>query len=143
MEPRTLLQSNGFSSMGVGLPMAIAIKIIDPHRPVVSICGDMGLLMSVGELGIIQERQLDLIVVYLCDNKLSLIDIKQKREAYLPFGVSFENPDVEHLAQAFGGIGHRTFTTSQLGKAVAIAHAEGGFHLIEAHIDAECYQQQM
>jgi acetolactate synthase I/II/III large subunit len=143
MEPRTLLQSNGFSSMGVGLPMAIAVKIVDPERPVVAICGDMGLWMSMGELGIIQERQLDLVVVYLCDQKLSLIDIKQKREHFLSFGVSFENPDVEHLAAAFGGVGHRTFNTSELSKAVAVAHAEGGLHIIEAHINADFYQQQM
>jgi acetolactate synthase I/II/III large subunit len=143
MEPRTLLQSNGFSSMGVGLPMAIAIKLIDPTRSVVAICGDMGLWMSMGELGIIQERQLDLVVVYFCDRKLSLIDIKQKRKQYTDFGVSFKNPDVEHLAAAFGGIGTRTHNTSELSKAVAIAHAEGGLHLIEANIDAHFYAQQM
>lgn len=143
MEPRTLLQSNGFSSMGVGLPMAIAIKLIDPNRSVVAICGDMGFWMSMGELGIVQERQLDLVVIYLCDQKLSLIDIKQKREQKPSFGVSFENPDVEHLAQSFGGVGYRTFNTSELSKAVAIAHAEGGLHIIEAHIDPEFYQQQM
>ena len=69
-----------FPQWGVGLPMAIAIKLIDPQRCVVAICGDMVLWMSLGELGIVQERNLDLIVVYLCDNKLSLIDIKQQRD---------------------------------------------------------------
>ena len=96
-----------------------------------------------GELGIVQERQIDLVIVYLCDQKLSLIDIKQQRDKKTSFGVSFENPDVEHIAQSFGGIGYKTFNTSELAKAVAIGHAEGGLHIIEAHIDPTLYQQQM
>ena len=142
-KPRTLLQSNGFSSMGVGLPMAIAIKLIAPQHCVVAICGDMGLWMSMGELGIVQERNLDLIVIYLCDSKLSLIDIKQQRDRHAHFGVSFDNPDVFHIASAFGGVGHRSNNAQELGKMVSIAQLEGGLHIIEAHINETAYHKQM
>ena len=61
-QPRSILQSNGFSSMGVGLPMAISVKLHEPKTPVIALTGDMGLWMSLGELGVIQERGLHVVV---------------------------------------------------------------------------------
>ena len=86
---------------------------------------------------------MDLIVVYLCDRKLSLIDIKQQRDKNPHFGVSFDNPNVFHIASAFGGVGHRSRDAQELGKIVSIAQLEGGLHIIEAHINETAYHEQM
>ena len=56
--PNRLLQSNGFSSMGYGLPAAIAARLALPERTVCCLTGDMGLWMTLGELGILTEREL-------------------------------------------------------------------------------------
>ena len=77
--PNQILQSNGFSSMGTGLPGAIASRLVDPSTPVVALTGDAGLWMTLGELGVVQERGLDVVVVYLSDRRLSLIQLKQER----------------------------------------------------------------
>jgi acetolactate synthase I/II/III large subunit len=142
-EPRRILQSNGFSSMGVGLPMAIAAKLKFPEKQVVAFCGDMGLWMALGELGVVQERRMDLLVIYVADRSLSLIELKQERAQYARHGVSFENPDVEALGHAFGGQGHRVRDSDQLATAVNCAQRQGGLHLVELSIDASAYRQQM
>jgi acetolactate synthase I/II/III large subunit len=141
--PNQILQSNGFSSMGVGLPAAIACRIVEPDRPVVALTGDAGLWMTLGELGVAQERGLDLVVVYLADATLSLIQLKQERLDLPDTGVTFQNPHVEKLAAAFGGVGVSVRGKRAVEAAVRAAHERGGLTLIEAAIDPAAYRQQM
>ena len=82
--------------------MAISAALCTPH-PSVAITGDMGLWMALGELGVVTEQGLDVTVVYLADRSLSLIELKQERGERTGGGVRFTNPDVAHLAAAFGG----------------------------------------
>ena len=141
--PFQQVQSNGFSSMGTGLPGAIAAKLCHPDRPVVALTGDMGLWMVLGELGVIQERKMDLVVVYLADSSLSLIALKQERMALPSHGVGFENPDVRSLAAAFGGTGHTVSGAVAVEQCVAAAVVAGGLQIIEAVIDPAPYREQM
>lgn len=141
--PRTQLQSNGFSSMATALPMAIAAKLSLPERPVLALTGDMGLWMALGELGLVQERGMDLVVVYLADRALSLIALKQERAGLAENAVGFANPDVVHLAAAFGGTGVRVQGALAVKAAVETAFAAGGLHIIEAQIDPAGYRRQM
>lgn len=138
-----LLQSNGLSSMGYGLPAAIAAKLSRPERVCASLTGDAGLWMAMGELGVAQERGLDLVCVYLADNSLALIEHKQRRLKLRRTGVRFENPDVRRLAEAFGGRGHVCTDAAQTTRAVAQAVASGGLHLVEVRIDEEPYARQV
>lgn len=141
--PRRLLQSNGFSSMGCGLPMAIAARLSRPDLPSVALTGDMGLWMTTGELGTAAELGLDLVVVYLADDALSLIAIKQERGEATGGGVHFSNPDPRHLAAAYGGTGCVAQGAEAISAAVRRGVAQGGLHLIEARIDPRAYRSQM
>ena len=142
--PRTVLQSNGFSSMGVGLPMAISVALHEPKTTVVALTGDMGLWMSLGELGIIPERDLHVIVVYLSDSALSLIELKQERSPTPKrTGVRFENPDTVSLAHSFGGHGFVCRTLQEIEEAVGFAQQRHGLHLIEIEVDPRYYRDQM
>lgn len=141
--PNQILQSNGFSSMGVALPSAITSRLVDPQTPCVAITGDAGLWMVLGELGIVQERRLDLVVVYLADAALSLIELKQQRAQLPSCGVRFDNPHVEHIARAFGGTGLSVRGSDQVRQVVEEAHQRGGLTIIEAAIDPQHYRHQM
>jgi len=142
--PRTVLQSNGFSSMGVGLPMAISVALHEPKSTVVSLTGDMGLWMSLGELGIIQERHLHVIVVYLSDSALSLIELKQERSSTpKKVGVRFQNPEVVSLARSFGGHGVLCQTVEDISQAIVHAQKTSGLHLIEIQVEPRYYRTQM
>ncbi len=141
--PRRLLQSNGLSTMGYGLPAAIGAALVSPEKKVMAITGDMGLWMVAGELGTAAEQGLDLVVVYLSDASLSLIELKQERSKLPLSGVRFDNPRVESLAEAFGGVGIRVQGEEAVEEAAREALEAGGLRLIEAVIDPSAYRSQM
>ena len=141
--PRNVLQSNGFSSMGVGVPMAIAVKLQEPDTCSIALCGDMGFAMSLGELGVVQDHDLHLIVIYFRDNSLKLIALKQQRAGFPESGMNFCNPEPTALANAFGGQARITHTCLELEQAVQEASQSHGLWLIEATIDPQSYNQQL
>ena len=55
---KTLLATNGWSSMGYGMPAAFAAKLIFPARRVVTVVGDGGFQMTVGELALARRLNL-------------------------------------------------------------------------------------
>ena len=101
-EPNTVIISNGFASMGIALPGAIAAALVHPDRRVVALCGDGGLLMNVQELETAVRLRSKVTVVVWRDDGYGLIDWKQRNEFGRPFGVEFGNPDFVDLARSFG-----------------------------------------
>lgn len=84
--PRTFLITNGWSSMGFGIPAAIAAKIARPDLPVVCIIGDGCFQMTCGELAVARRHNLAIPFVVLDDRWLSLIKIKQERRCLDLYG---------------------------------------------------------
>ena len=142
-EPVQNLQSNGLCSMATGLPYGIASRLVDDDRPCAVLTGDMGLLMCAGELGVVVEQGLDLVVVVFLDQSLSLIELKQERKALAGGGVTFGNPDVVKLAEAFGGRGVVVEGEEAVEAAVRAAFAAGGLQVVGVRIDAGAYRRQM
>lgn len=88
--PGEFLITNGWSSMGFGLPGAIAAKLAHPDRPVVCILGDGCFQMTCGELATARRAGLAIPVVVLDDRWLSLIQIKQHKRQYEQYGSNVE-----------------------------------------------------
>ena len=99
--PNRYFVSNGLSAMGFGLCSAIAAAALT-GEPAVCITGDAGLAMVMGELGLLVERQLPVLVVIMNDNALDLIRSAQLRAGRAAFGTEFYNPDFELIARAYG-----------------------------------------
>jgi acetolactate synthase-1/2/3 large subunit len=70
-----LIMTNGWSSMGFGLPAAIAAAMANRTAPVVCVTGDGGLMMNTGEMMTARRYGLKIIVVVLSDGELNLIRI--------------------------------------------------------------------
>lgn len=81
-EPGCLLMTNGWSSMGFAIPAAIAAKLCHPEKKVVCVVGDGGFLMTAGEMATAQRLDLQIVIILLSDQELSLIRIKQKKKNY-------------------------------------------------------------
>jgi acetolactate synthase-1/2/3 large subunit len=139
--PDTLLQSNGWASMGYGLPAALAANALG--RPAVALTGDMGLQMVLGELGTAAELGGTLVVVAFLDRSLSLIELKQERLQHPRNGVGFTNPNLSSLAAAFGGVGEEASDAATLRSAVEQALERGGLTVIGARFDPAPYRRQM
>ena len=63
-QPNRYFVSNGLSAMGFGLTSAIAAALIT-GQSTVCITGDAGLAMVIGELGLLQELSLPVIVMVM------------------------------------------------------------------------------
>ena len=134
-EPNTVIISNGFASMGIALPGAIAASLVHPDRHVVALCGDGGLLMNVQELETAVRLGVRVTVVVWRDDGYGLIDWKQRNEFGRPFGVEFGNPDFVALAQSFGMAAFRPTSAADLAPTLARALDVAGPSLVEVPID--------
>ena len=139
--PRTLLMTNGLSSMGYSLPAAIAAKIVHPQRPVVSFIGDGGFAMVQGELGLASALKLDLVVIVFCDGSLNRIELKQMKRNYPSWGTQIEPVDLARLAPAMGCDGVMVDNATALQDALE-RRAPGRPLVIGAQIDPAQYAAQ-
>jgi acetolactate synthase-1/2/3 large subunit len=140
---RTMLISNGLSTMGFALPAAIGAALLDKDRAVVALTGDGGLLMCLGELLTAARERLRIVTIVFADDSLSLIEIKQQARALPPAGVALGGIDWQGVGRGFGV---RTFAASQgceLERAIDAALGHDGPVLIEARIDRSNYGATM
>lgn len=142
-EPRRLLQSTGLGSMGYALPAAISAKLQFPKRPVLAMTGEAGLDMVIGEMALLDEHKLPIVIVVFRDDTLSLIKLKQERMKLPETGVATGSPDYALLARAYGGTGIVVRSVPELRKAAQAALRSPRFTLIEARIDPAEYRLQM
>jgi acetolactate synthase-1/2/3 large subunit len=100
-EPNSVIISNGFATMGIGVPGGIAAKLAQPDRRVVVATGDGGFLMNVQELETARRLGTAFVTVVWVDGAYGVIGWKQERQFGRTFGVEFGNPDIGGLAAAF------------------------------------------
>ncbi len=137
--PRTLLQSSGFCTMACALPLAAGAKIGRNEVPVVCVVGDAGLDMSAGELATLRDLRLPVIICVLVDEKLALIDLKQRKSQLPCIGVSFGKTDFASVARAYGGFGANVTSPAELKLEVTEALKRDCFSIIAIHIPAHAY----
>jgi acetolactate synthase-1/2/3 large subunit len=139
-EPRTFLITNGWSSMGFGLPAAVAAKLARPERPVVALVGDGCFQMTVGEVAVARRLGLSLPIVVLDDGWLSLIQVKQVRRHFGLYGTDLgEQAHGDPPAHYFGvpAVGARS--AAELTRVLKVALAADHPTVIEAVVDPRSY----
>ncbi|WP_114966951.1 thiamine pyrophosphate-binding protein [Alkalilacustris brevis] len=140
---RSVLMTNGLSSMGYSLPAAIAAKQILPERDVVCFTGDGGFAMVQGELRLAATLKAGVVVVVFCDNSLNRIELKQQARQLPSFGTRIEATDVPRAAESMGCEGVRVDTIAELEKVLANRRGDATVPLvIAAHIDPAQYAAQ-
>lgn len=134
-EPNTCIISNGFCSMGIALPGAIAAKLIYPERKILAMCGDGGFMMNVQEMETAARIGANIVVVVWVDNKYGLIEWKQETEYQRHTDLSFGNPDFAKLAELFGWKGYDVRNARDFKPALEDAFACGKPALIAVPTD--------
>ena len=134
-EPNTVIVGNGFASMGIALPGAIAATMAVPDRRVVAVSGDGGFLMNVQEMETARRLGAPVTVVVWVDGAYGVIGWKQERRFGRTHAIEFGNPDFADLARAFGWSHHHAVDGPALEAALGAAFAEGGPALVTVPID--------
>lgn len=138
--PNTCLISNGFASMGIALPGAVAASLVSPERKVVAVTGDGGFLMNVQELETAQRLGLAFVVLIWNDGGYGLIEWKQENAFGHSSQVRFGNPDFVQLAASFGARGYRVERAEALGPILREALAQPVVAVIDCPVD---YQENL
>jgi len=117
--------SGTYCSLGVALPMAVGAKIGAPHRPVIAVAGDGGIMFTINELATAVEERLALPVIVWNNDALKEIVDQMDRQQIQRIGVEPRSPDFMRLAEGFGCHAVRAASTEHLAQSVRDAlHAD-------------------
>ncbi len=112
--PNTCIISNGFASMGIAVPGAVAAKFVYPERKVVAVTGDAGFMMNSQEIETAIRHKLAFVILIWTDSEYGLIKWHQLRHFGRPSNISFRNPDFLKYAESFGAKGYRVESAGDL-----------------------------
>jgi acetolactate synthase I/II/III large subunit len=140
--PRTVLMTNGLSSMGYSLPASIAAKLVYRRKPVVCFVGDGGFAMTQAELRTAASLKLDPLIIIFCDNALNRIELKQRAKNYPSFGTIFDASDYVALAQSMGCEGAIVDNSQCLESVLAQPRPSDRPLVVAAQIDPSQYSAQ-
>lgn len=129
-----LIMSYNLASMAFALPGAIAAQLAYPKRQVISLSGDGGFNMLMGDLLTAVKYELPLKIILFNNQKLGLIKMEQEVEGYPESETDLLNPNYPALAKSFGADGKSIREPGKLDKAVQTALESEGPYLLDVHI---------
>ncbi len=135
LQPNTCIISNGFASMGIGVPGALAAKLIYPQRQVVTITGDAGFLMNSQEIETALRLGLAFVVLIWNDAAYGLIKWHQDRRFGRHTQIGFDNPDFVQYAESFGARGYRVTSSGELLPVLEDALQCGTVAVVDCPVD--------
>jgi acetolactate synthase I/II/III large subunit len=134
-QPNTCIISNGFCSMGLAVPGAIAAKLAYPDRKVVAVSGDAGFMMNSQEIETALRMNTPFVILIWNDSEYGLITWHQLRTFGRPSHIAFKNPDFVKYAESFGAKGYRVEKTADLLPTLKRALAENTVVIIDCPVD--------
>ncbi|MGH8704298.1 MAG: acetolactate synthase large subunit, partial [Burkholderiales bacterium] len=134
-QPNTCIISNGFASMGIGVPGCIAAKLAYPDRKVVTVTGDAGFMMNSQEIETALRMNTPFVILIWNDSEYGLITWHQLRHFGRPSHITFKNPDFVKYAESFGAKGYRVEKTEELLPTLRKALAEKTVTIVDCPVD--------
>ena len=133
--PNTCIISNGFASMGIAVPGALAAKLVHPERKVVAVTGDAGFMMNSQEIETALRVGTAFVVLIWTDSKYGLIEWHQNRKFGRSSHIDFTNPDFVKYAESFGAVGMRVESTADLVPTLQRALAMDTVVVVDCPVD--------
>ena len=134
---RALIGSFTHGSMASALPQAIGAQLSYPGRQVISMSGDGGLAMLMGDLLSLRQLQLPVKLMVFSNSSLAFVELEMKAAGILDFGTSLHNPDFARIAEASGILGLRAETADQVRPMIEQALRHDGPALVEAVVSRQ------
>ncbi|WP_284943732.1 ubiquinone-dependent pyruvate dehydrogenase [Acidisoma cladoniae] len=128
---RRLIGSLVHGSMANAMPQAIGIQAAQPGRQVISLSGDGGFTMLMGDLITLTQQKLPVKVVIYNNGVLGFVAMEMKAAGFVDTGVDLENPDFAAMARAMGIYAKRVEDPGDLPAAIAEILAHDGPALLD------------
>ncbi|MCF6113110.1 ubiquinone-dependent pyruvate dehydrogenase [Mesorhizobium muleiense] len=123
---RRMIGSLVHGSMANAMPQAIGIQASMPNRQVVSLSGDGGFTMLMGDLITLTQEKLPVKVVIFNNGVLGFVAMEMKAAGFVELGTDLKNPDFAAMARVMGILGIRVEDPGELPEAVAQILAHDG-----------------
>jgi pyruvate dehydrogenase (quinone) len=129
---RRFIGSFWHGSMANAMAQAIGAQAAFSHRQVISLSGDGGFSMLMGDFLSLVQLELPVKVVVFNNSSLGFIELEQKSVGFLEFGTGFTNPNFARLADAVGIRGIRLEDATDVEPGIAEALSHQGPVLVDA-----------
>ena len=123
---RRLIGSFNHGSMANAMPQAMGAQSAFPGRQVISLSGDGGFTMLMGDLLSLKQLNLPVKVIVFNNASLGFVAMEMKAAGYLDTGTDLENPDFAVMAKTVGIGGIRIERPADLEKAIKETLAHDG-----------------
>src|SRR5271156_5531125 len=132
---RRFLASFNHGSMANALPQAIGAQAAYPGRQVISLSGDGGLAMLMGDLLTLPQYELPLKIVLFNNHRLGMVQMEMEVVGLPHYGCELKNPNFAKLAEAVGLMGLRVEGPEEVRPALEQALASSGPALVDVVTD--------
>ena len=129
---RRLIGSFWHGSMANAMAQAIGAQAAFPGRQVISLSGDGGFSMLMGDFLSLTQLRLPVKIVVFNNGKLGFVELEQMSTGFLTTGTDLENPNFAAMAEATGVRGIRIEKPDEVDAAIAAALAHDGPVLVDA-----------
>lgn len=134
---RRLLGSFNHGSMANAMAQAIGAQKAFPGRQVISMSGDGGFAMLMGDFLSLAQLGLPVKVVVFNNGSLGFVELEQKSTGFLDFGVELSNPSFAAMAEAIGIRGFRIEDPGDVSRSIGEALAHNGPVLVDAVVNRQ------
>ena len=128
---RRLVGSFNHGSMANGMLHAIGAQAAFPGRQVISMSGDGGFSMMMGEFVTLIQQKLPVKVIVLNNGTLGFVEMEMKASGFLDTGCELINPNFASMAEAMGVKGIRVESPGDLKQAMQEVFAHDGPALLD------------
>ncbi|WP_242201450.1 ubiquinone-dependent pyruvate dehydrogenase [Sphingomonas hankookensis] len=128
---RRLIGSFNHGSMANAMPQALGVQAAYPARQVVSLSGDGGLTMLMGDMLTAVQMRLPIKIVVFNNSTLGFVELEQKAAGYVDTNVALQNPDFGAIAAQMGFFGARVTRSDELEATLRAAFAHDGPALVD------------
>ncbi|MFF8839107.1 pyruvate dehydrogenase [Streptomyces sp. NPDC015130] len=132
---RRIIGSFSHGSMANALPQAIGAQFTDRNRQVVSLSGDGGFSMLMGDFLTLVQYDLPVKVVVFNNSSLGMVELEMLVAGLPSYGTTNKNPDFAAIARAAGAYGVRVEKPKQLASALKDAFRHRGPALVDVVTD--------
>ncbi len=136
-EKRRLVGSFNHGSMANAMAQAIGAQAAFPDRQVVSLSGDGGFAMLMGDFISLRQLRLPIKIIVFNNGSLAFVELEQKIAGFLDFGVELENPNFALMAEAAGIRGIRIEDPDDVESGIREAFAYEGPVLVDAVVNRQ------
>ncbi len=132
---RKLLGSFKHGSMANALPQAIGAQLLYPNKQVITLSGDGGIAMLLGDLLTLKQYNLPIKMIVYNNSAYGFVELEMKASGILEYGTELDNPNFAKMAESLGMLGVRVEHSQNLTESLIKAFDHKGPALVEVMVE--------